>query len=60
VRVFGKDGQVQWEGPYDTPQDKDAAPPDVRERIERLNIDMDFKGNGLRLRMLPKQGLPGE
>lgn len=60
VRVFGKDGQIQWEGPYDTPQDKDAAPPEVRERIERLNIDMDFKGNGLRLRMLPKQGPAGE
>lgn len=60
VRVFGKDGQVQWEGPYDTPQDKDAAPPEVRERIDRLNIDMDFKGNGLRLRMLPKQGPAGE
>lgn len=60
VRVFGKDGQIQWEGPYDTPQDKDAAPPEIRERIERLNIDMDFKGNGLRLRMLPKQGPAGE
>jgi hypothetical protein len=56
VRVFGKDGQVQWEGPYDTPQDKEAAPPEIRERIERLNIDMDFKGNGLRLRMLPRPG----
>lgn len=60
VRVFGQDGQVQWEGPYDTPQDKEAAPPEVRERIERLNIDMDFKGKGLRLRMLPKQGPAGE
>jgi len=60
VRVFGQDGEVQWEGPYDTPQDKEAAPPEIRERIERLNIDMDFKGNGLRLRMLPKPGPPGE
>ena len=54
VRVFGKDGKVQWEGPYDTPQDKAAVPKDIRERIDRLNIDMDFKGNGLRLRMAPR------
>lgn len=60
VRVFGNDGEVQWEGPYDTPQDKEAAPPEVRERIDRLNIDMDFKGGGLRLRMLPKMGPAGE
>lgn len=60
VRVFGKDGEVQWEGPYDTPQDKEAAPPEIRERIERLNIDMDFKGNGLRLRVLPGRGLEQE
>lgn len=54
VRVFGKDGKLQWEGPYDTPQDKEAAPKEIRERIDRLNIDTDFKGNGLRLRMAPR------
>ena len=54
VRVFGKDGKVEWEGPYDTPQDKEAVPKDVRERIDRLNIDTNFKGNGLRLRMAPR------
>lgn len=54
VRVFGKDGKVEWEGPYDTPADKEAVPKDVRQRIDRLNIDMDFKGNGLRLRMAPR------
>jgi serine protease Do len=54
VRVFGKDGKVQWEGPYDSAADKEAVPKDVRERIDRLNIDMDFKGNGLRLRMAPR------
>ncbi len=54
VRVFGKDGKLQWEGPYDTPQDKEAVPEDIRARIDRLNIDTDFKGNGLRLRMAPR------
>ena len=40
VRVRDNDGKVLWEGPWDTKQDKAAAPEDVRERIEALNIDM--------------------
>ncbi|MEK7950484.1 S1C family serine protease [Luteolibacter soli] len=54
VRVLGKNGKVEWQGPYDTPQDREAVPKDVRERIDNLNIDMDFKGQGLRLRMAPR------
>jgi serine protease Do len=56
IRVFGKDGKVQWEGPYNTDKDKEAVPQDVRERIDRLNIDMDFKGSGIRLQMTPRDG----
>jgi serine protease Do len=56
VRVFGKDGKVQWEGPYNTDKDKEAIPDDVRERIDNLKIDMDFKGNGIRLQMGPRDG----
>lgn len=54
VRVLDKQGNETWSGPWDTEQDKAAAPAEVRSRIERLNIDMDFKGNGLRLRMQPQ------
>lgn len=53
VRVLGPGGEVEWEGPYDTPQDKEAAPPEVREKLDRLNIDENFKGNGLRFRFGP-------
>jgi hypothetical protein len=60
VRVLGPGGKVEWEGPYDTPQDKEAAPPEVREKIDALNIDMDFKGNGLRLHMRPGRPPVGE
>ena len=61
VRVLGKNGKVEWEGPYDTPQDKEAVPKEYRDRIDNLNIDMDFKGQGLRLRMAPRiEQLPGE
>ncbi len=48
VRAYDRDGNLQWEGLLD---DKDGMPEEVRERVERLNIDMDYKGNGLRLRM---------
>jgi hypothetical protein len=40
-----------WSGPWDTEQDKAAAPPEVRARIEKLNIDPNFKGQGLRLNL---------
>lgn len=54
VRVLGRDGKVEWEGPYDTPQDREAVPKDVRDRIDNLNIDMDFKGPGIRMHMAPR------
>jgi len=62
VHVLDKEGKETWSGPWDTEQDKAAAPADVRSRIERLNIDMDFKGNGLRLKMMPQMvpPVPGE
>lgn len=61
VHVLDKEGKEIWSGPWETEQDKAAAPADVRSRIERLNIDMDFKGNGLRLRMQPQvPPVPGE
>ncbi len=62
VHVLDKGGNETWSGPWDTEQDKAAAPAEVRSRIERLNIDMDFKGNGIRLRMQPQMPppVPGE
>lgn len=61
IRVRDNDGKVQWEGPWDTDQDKAAAPDDIRARIERLNLGMieDNGGGGLRLQILPR-GLGGE
>jgi membrane-associated protease RseP (regulator of RpoE activity) len=54
VRILGKGGQVEWEGPYDTPQEREAVPKEFRDRIDNLNLDMDFKGQGLRLHMAPR------
>lgn len=49
VTVRDPDQKITWSGPWDTAQDKAAAPPDVRKRIEELNIDSSFQGNGIRL-----------
>lgn len=51
VTVRDQQDNVTWTGPWDTAQDKAAAPVDVRQRVESLNIDSSFKGNGLRLQM---------
>lgn len=51
VTLRDKENKVTWTGPWDTEQDKAAAPEDVRQRIERLNIDNAFQGNGLRFEL---------
>ena len=53
VTVRDKDNNITWTGPWDTEQDKAAAPDDVRARVERLNIDGNFKGNGFRFKIGP-------
>lgn len=51
ITVRDQDNEIVWLGPWDTDQDRAAAPDDVRERIERLNIDRFHGGNGLRLQL---------
>ena len=52
-----KDNKVTWSGPWDTQQDKAAAPPEVRARINKLNLDGNFNGNGLRLHFGDQGGM---
>ena len=47
VTVRDLDGEVIYEGPWNTDQDRAAAPPKVSERIEKLNLD--GHANGIRL-----------
>jgi serine protease Do len=47
VKVRDKAGELLYEGPWDTPQDKAAVAPEIRERVERLNFNGD--GGGLQL-----------
>jgi serine protease Do len=39
VTLRDKNGNVTWSGPWDTEQDKAAAPENIRQRINRLNMD---------------------
>lgn len=56
VTVKDKDGKVQFDGPYDTKQDKAAVPEEIRERIERLGLN--DAGNGMKLRIMPMGAIP--
>lgn len=53
AKVFDKQGELLWSGPYQTPQDKAAVPPPVRHRLDALNLDTS--GKGIQLRMLPRR-----
>lgn len=51
VTVRDIDNQIVWTGPWDTEQDKAAAPEEIRERINRVNAGAG-KGFGFRFRNL--------
>lgn len=57
ITVRDKDQNITWTGPWDTDQDKAAAPEDVRRRVERL--DFDSGANGLRLHFRNIPPVPG-
>lgn len=50
VTIRDNNDKITWSGPWDTDQDKAAAPDDVRQRIERLNI-LNGNRNGFQLNM---------
>ncbi len=53
VTLRDRDNEITWTGPWDTEQDKAAAPEDVRERVEKLNLDQGFAGKGFRFNFDP-------
>ncbi len=54
VVVKDEKGNIVFEGPYQTEQDKAAIAEDVLERIERLDFDQKKEG-GLGLKILPNR-----
>lgn len=55
ITVRDHDGNVKWSGPWDTEQDKSAAPPEIRERIERFKFEDGLRGGGFQFRMGPRE-----
>ena len=55
VVVRDQKGEIEYEGPCDTPQDKAAAPPELRKRIEALGGIFDGGGGdgGVRMEIVP-------
>jgi serine protease Do len=55
VKVRGTDNKVIWSGPWNSDADKEAAPNDIRERIEKANTG---KGTGFSFRFGKMRGEP--
>lgn len=49
ITVRDHNDKIVWSGPWDTDQDKAAAPENIRSRIERFNIRPNGQGNGIQL-----------
>ncbi len=65
ITIRDPNDKVTWSGPWDTEQDKAAAPADIRQRIERLNLDNRANGNRLHFNMgmdgiIPQPDLKGD
>jgi serine protease Do len=51
VTVRDHQDNVTWTGPWNNDADKNAAPGNIRMRVDSLNLDTTFQGNGLRLQL---------
>lgn len=49
ITVRDPQGNVTWSGPWDTAQDKAAAPAEIRERVKNVNLDGSVVGGGLHI-----------
>lgn len=54
VTILDTNDKITWSGPWNTDQDKAAAPEEVRERMSTLKIGGDGAGNGFHLKLHPK------
>jgi hypothetical protein len=56
VIVRDKEGNVLFEGPYNTPEEKEALPEKFRERVERLDVGNGASGFQFRFQGFPEDG----
>ena len=71
IEVKSKDGakevtlrdhqdNIVWSGPWNTEEERAAAPDNVRKRMESLNLDTSSNGGGLRFQFNQKSNPPGQ
>ncbi|MFT3992638.1 MAG: PDZ domain-containing protein [Luteolibacter sp.] len=53
ITTFDSTGNLTWKGPWTTPEDRAAAPKEIRERVSRLHLDTNFQGKSLRFNLNP-------
>lgn len=58
VTVRDTSNKVVWQGPWNSEKDKEAAPQDVRQRIDRVNVG-SANGKGFTFRFGKHGGKPG-
>jgi serine protease Do len=56
VTVRDESNNIAWSGPWDTEQDKAAAPAEIRERVDKLNLDASLKDGGFRFQFGGSKG----
>ncbi len=43
IYVTDPNGKVQFEGPYNTPEEKASVPPEIQKRLSNLNIELNVR-----------------
>ncbi|MFT4176515.1 MAG: PDZ domain-containing protein [Luteolibacter sp.] len=54
ITAYDATGNLVWKGPWTTPEDRAAAPKEIRERVSRLRLDTNFQGKSLRFKLNPE------
>ncbi len=58
VTLRDKDNKIIWSGPWDTEQDKAAAPPEVQKKAQMLNLNSSFNGANRGIQLQFGGGIP--
>lgn len=55
LTVRDTENQEVWSGPWNTENDKQAAPDAIRKRADKLNLESSIDGNSLKLELKPSR-----
>lgn len=58
VTVRDNQDGIVWSGPWNTDEERAEAPPEVRSRMQSLNLDTDANGTGLKFNFNGKAAKP--